>query len=103
MVAYLKTDACRSRFTSLYFGDEGAGDCGCCDNCLARKQKEFTAEEFAAIASAIRLQLAQKALTAEQLLTGLPAIKKEKAWKVLQFLQAEEQIAVSSEGLLQNK
>lgn len=103
MTTYLKTASCRSRFISQYFGDEEAKDCGICDNCLATKQKDFTTEEFVAIASAIRLHLQQKKLTAEQLVTELSSIKKEKTWKVLQFLQAERQIAVNSEGILQNK
>jgi ATP-dependent DNA helicase RecQ len=103
MVAYLKGTSCRSHFISRYFGDDAAEDCGVCDNCLARKQTEFTAGEFASIASAIKLHLAQKAVTAEQLVAGLSTIKREKAWKVLQFLQAEKQIAADSQGFLQNK
>ncbi|HEU4902006.1 MAG TPA: DEAD/DEAH box helicase [Flavisolibacter sp.] len=103
MVAYLKATSCRSRFISSYFGDEAAKDCGSCDNCLAKKQTEFTAGEFASIASAIKLHLAQKAVTAEQLVAALPAVKKEKTWKVLAFLQAEKQIAADSQGFLQNK
>jgi ATP-dependent DNA helicase RecQ len=103
MVTYLKAASCRSRFISLYFGDDHAQNCGICDNCLAKKGSDFTTEEFAAIASAIRLYLAQKKVTAEQLVADLSTIKKEKTWKVLRFLQAEKQITADSEGLLQNK
>lgn len=103
MVAYLKTNACRSAFIGSYFGDEAAKECGICDTCLSRKQRDFTAEEFASIASAIRLQLDQQPITTEQLLTALSSIKREKTWQVLQFLQSEKKIAVSSEGFLQNK
>lgn len=102
MVAYLKA-SCRSRFIAAYFGDEEAGNCGICDNCLAQKQHPFSAEEFASIASAIKRQLSQKPVTAEQLFCELPTIQKEKMWKVLQFLQAEKQVTANSEGLLQNK
>ncbi|HET7899494.1 MAG TPA: RecQ family zinc-binding domain-containing protein, partial [Flavisolibacter sp.] len=103
MLAYLKTASCRSAYISHYFGDEEAKDCGICDNCLARKQHQFSSEEFALIASAIQQQLAQQPVTAEQLMAALPAVKKEQTWKVLQFLQAERKIIVSREGLLQNK
>ena len=103
MVAYLKANACRSAFIGRYFGDEAATECGICDTCLSKKQRDFTAEEFASIASAIRLQLDQQPITTEQLLTALSSIKREKTWKVLQFLQSEKKIAVSSEGFLQNK
>lgn len=102
MVAFLQTKACRSYFISHYFGDEKAKECGICDNCLAKKQKDLTAEEFAAIASSIKLHLAQKAVTADQLMAALPSIQKEKTWKVLQFLQAEKQVSVGSSGILQN-
>jgi ATP-dependent DNA helicase RecQ len=103
MSEYLKTTSCRSHFISHYFGDEEAKQCGICDACLAKKQKDFTAEEFASIASAIKLYLSQKAVTAEQLVTELFTIKKEKTWEVLRFLQAEKQIAADSKGILQNK
>lgn len=103
MVAYLKTGSCRSAYIGRYFGDEAAAACGICDTCLAKKQQEFSTEEFASIASAIRLQLAQQPVTAEQLLASLSSIQREKTWKVLQFLQSEKQIAVSTEGVLQNK
>jgi ATP-dependent DNA helicase RecQ len=103
MVTYLRTDGCRSRFTSDYFGDNDAKNCGVCDNCLATKHHHFSPEEFAAIAETIRLHLAQKTVTAEQLIGDLAAIKKEKTWHVLQFLQAEKKITVTTEGFLKNK
>lgn len=103
MISYLKTTSCRSRFTSTYFGDKEARDCGICDNCLQKKQSSFPAEEFSAIAAAIKLQLTQQTVTAEQLVSQLSSIKKEKTWKVIQFLQAEKQITVDNQGILQNK
>ncbi|WP_121352575.1 RecQ family ATP-dependent DNA helicase [Flavisolibacter nicotianae] len=103
MVDYLKTGSCRSRFISTYFGDGAAADCGICDNCLSRRRAGMTTDEFTTIASAIKNHLAQKALTADELVAQLPANWKEKAWQVLQFLQAEKQVAVNSRGLLQNK
>ena len=103
MVAYLKATACRSLFISHYFGDEEASACGICDNCLAKKASDFSAEEFNAIAAAIKLHLVNKKVTAEQLVADLSAVKKEKTWQVLRFLQAEKQIAADGQGLLQNK
>lgn len=103
MVTYLKTSACRSQYIGHYFGDKEAKACGICDNCLAGKANEFSAEEFNAIAAAIKLHLAGRPVTAEQLVADLTSIKKEKTWKVLRFLQAERQIAADGQGLLQNK
>lgn len=102
MTAYLQASGCRSQYISRYFGDVAAKECGCCDNCLSRKHRLLTTEEFASIAATIRLHLSQKAQTAEELVAALP-VTKEKCWKVLQFLQAEQQIAADAKGLLQNK
>ncbi|NTS39620.1 RecQ family ATP-dependent DNA helicase [Flavisolibacter sp. BT320] len=103
MLAYLQEPSCRSRFISHYFGDMEAKPCGICDNCLAQKGVDFSAEEFNAIAAAIRQQLETKRRTAEELVADLSTIKKEKTWQVLRFLQAEKQIAADGKGLLQNK
>ncbi len=103
MVAYLQEPSCRSRFISHYFGDMEAKPCGICDNCLSQKGVDFSAEEFNAIAAAIRQQLETKRRTAEELVADLSTIKKEKTWQVLRFLQAEKQIATDGKGLLQNK
>ena len=41
MLEYLRLPGgCRSRFLAAYFGDEKAGDCGICDNCLRRKKSK---------------------------------------------------------------
>ncbi|MDQ3279277.1 MAG: RecQ family zinc-binding domain-containing protein, partial [Bacteroidota bacterium] len=103
MVAYLQTGACRSRYISQYFGDEEAAPCRICDNCLATKTSDFSAEEFKSIAEAIRLHLSGRQMTAEQLVTDLSTFKKENTWKVLRFLQAEKRIAADGQGMLQNK
>ncbi len=103
MTTYLQTDRCRSRFISHYFGDEEATDCGTCDTCIARRRQTFTTEEFTAIAEAIRQHLSHSPATAEQLVTHLPALKQEKTWQVLKFLQAEQQVSADSQGILRNK
>ena len=102
MINYLQQTACKSRFISQYFGDETASNCGICDTCLSRKRIDLSSEEFLQIANAIKAQLALKQVTADELLVTLPAIKKENAWKVLHFLQAEKKIAISASGLLHN-
>lgn len=102
MVTYLQTSSCRSRFISHYFGDDSAKECGICDVCINKKQVEISSEEFLHIANAIKAQLSQKHLTADELLVALPTIKKEAAWKVLRFLQAEKKITMATNGLLCN-
>jgi hypothetical protein len=41
-------------------------------------------------------------LTVEGLLHELKAVKKEKAWKVLQFLQSENKLTTDEKGFLVN-
>lgn len=104
MIAYANENSCRSHFISNYFGDESAKDCGTCDNCLRKKATELlSAEEFEKIAGLISQQLLQKQLTAPELLNEIRSIKKEKAWKVIEFMQAEDKIAADSKGLLRLK
>lgn len=103
MIEYVETPACRSKFISLYFGDETATDCGVCDNCVKRKNSTLSAEEFDKISSIILEQLSNHELSIQELLEKLPAIKKEKAWKVIEFLQAEKKIEPDSKGLLKLK
>jgi ATP-dependent DNA helicase RecQ len=46
MVSYAETDACRRRTMLDYFGDHGDADAAiCCDNCLARVEREIAASQ----------------------------------------------------------
>jgi len=100
MVAYIETTGCRSQFISTYFGDETAKDCGVCDNCLTKKRTQLSAEEFDKISSLIVAHVSQGQLTIEALLVKLTTIKKEKLWKVIEFLQAERKITLNEKGML---
>ncbi len=103
MIAYIRQANCRSHFISMYFGDEYSKDCAVCDNCLRKKDTTLSPEEFEKISALISQQLSQKQLTAPDLLNEIKHIKKEKAWKVLEFLQSEEKIEADSKGLLSLK
>jgi ATP-dependent DNA helicase RecQ len=103
MINYTKELNCRSHFISTYFGDRDAKECGICDNCLRKKATDLSAEEFEKISVIISNQLSQKQLTASELINEIRNIKKEKAWKVIEFLQAENKIEADSKGLLRMK
>jgi ATP-dependent DNA helicase RecQ len=100
IISYTRQCNCRSRFISIYFGDKEAKECGICDNCLIKKATELSPEEFEKISLIISNQLSQKKLTASELIHQIKTIKKEKAWKVIEFLQAEKKIEADSKGLL---
>jgi ATP-dependent DNA helicase RecQ len=94
---------CRSRFVAVYFGDGEAGACGICDNCLRKKSIELTKEEFDTLQHRIINIIKYESLAGNELLEKLNGFKKEKTWKVLEFLEAENKIEVDSAGRVRLK
>jgi ATP-dependent DNA helicase RecQ len=99
MIEYVneKVD-CRSRTIASYFGDHSVRNCGVCDNCLSQKTIHITREEFDMINHKIVDSVKRESMDARQLLQQLTGIKKEKAWKVINFLQAENKIELDKKG-----
>lgn len=102
MIGYIRTNGCRSRFIGHYFGEAKARDCGACDNCLQKNKKTLTPEEFEQISRFITGHLSRRPSTLPELLEA-GGFRKEKAWAVIEFLQLEEKIASTGEGLLHLK
>ena len=101
MIRYIElTDACRSSYIANYFGDANIKDCGVCDNCLAKKRKAISPEEFSKIEKYI-LEFSLKKISLDQLLASLKNISKEKIWAVLDFLQAEQVLMIDEQGFIQ--
>ncbi|MBS1918336.1 MAG: RecQ family ATP-dependent DNA helicase [Bacteroidetes bacterium] len=94
---------CRSQFIANYFGDENAKPCGICDNCLKQKNTDLSKEEFENIHQQIVQIITSNSIDATQLLQHLPNIKKEKAWKVINHLQAENILVVDKNGIVKTK
>ena len=100
MISFVKENAeCRSRMIGVYFGDMEIRDCGICDNCLSRKNNNLTNEEFQNIAKSILDQLSIHSLPAKELTKQWTGVKRENAWKVIEFLQSENKIIVDGKGL----
>lgn len=91
---------CRSQYIAAYFGDHKTKPCGICDNCLQQKNHGLSAIEFENIAQSIFTVIHQQPVQSEGLLQQLPGIKKEKLWKVLDFLQTENRIFIDKEGFV---
>lgn len=103
MIRYVMlTKDCRSRYIASYFGDGNLKDCGNCDNCLAKKRKTLSPEEFKQIETEIRSLLLPTA-SVPQLLGQLKKYSKEKIWTVLDFLQSEQLILIDEQGLIQKR
>ena len=100
MISYSGTNDCRRRLINLYFGDEEAGRCGICDNCLHAKSGELSAEEFNRFSALVFSKLETGNYSAAEMVGELRGLKKEKAWKIIEFLQAENKIVIDAQGRL---
>lgn len=104
MTRYLREKAeCRSRIIGNYFGDMNIRSCGICDNCLRLKTIPISKEEFDTIHQSIINTVKYEPLPARDLLVKLSRFKKEKTWKVMEFLQAENAIEMDKQGRVRLK
>ena len=101
MIRFISSETqCRSRMIGNYFGDASLKNCGVCDNCLKLKSVSINKEEFDNIHQTIVHTLELRSMRAKELVNALSHIKKEKAWKVIEFLQAENKIEMDTSGLV---
>ncbi len=104
IIRYVKeTDECRSHLIGNYFGDKNIKDCGICDNCIRKKPVSISKEEFDALHHRILNLVKYESLPGRELLSKLSGVKKEKAWKVIEFLQAENKIEMDKNGYVKLK
>ncbi|HKP31594.1 MAG TPA: RecQ family zinc-binding domain-containing protein, partial [Chitinophagaceae bacterium] len=91
------TKNCRASIIADYFGEKGSKPCNVCDNCLKKKSAALTETEFVDIHMRL-LKLLQRPLHSKDLIKNLYGIRKEKAWEVIDLLQAENKIEVDADG-----
>ncbi len=102
IVNYIKKETgCRSQMIAEYFSAASIKTCGICDNCIREKAIYLSINDFENITTRI-LQLTKAgAIPVKDVLAGLNGIKKEKVWKVIDYLQAEKKLMVNKEGEIQ--
>jgi ATP-dependent DNA helicase RecQ len=104
MVNYIHEGAeCRSNIIASYFGDVEVRNCGICDNCLRQKSIRLSKEEFDHINNRIVNSVRENSIQTKDLLEQLSGINKQKAWRVLSFLQAENKIEMDDAGWIRLK
>ncbi|MEI9810962.1 MAG: ATP-dependent DNA helicase RecQ [Bacteroidota bacterium] len=104
MIRFTKEESeCRSRIIGSYFGDKQIRSCGICDNCLRQKAITLSKEEFDFIHSQIQSITKKERLQIKDLMLKLNGVKKEKAWKVIEFLQAENKMEMETGGYIRLK
>ena len=100
MLKYLKeTKKCRSQIISNYFDAGFVKECGVCDNCLSKKNVALTDEEFKQIQGKIVMEIPEQGIAIKELLQHFRIVKKEKFWKVMQFLQDQKLVKIDQMGL----
>lgn len=101
MVEYVqKSLGCRSQHIALYFAAAKIKACGICDNCINEKALHISTEEFSAIADQILGLTTGHSIQVNNILATLRGIKKEKVWKVMNYLQAERKLQADKEGYI---
>jgi ATP-dependent DNA helicase RecQ len=102
MLSYVKLEkSCRGQFIGKYFGDTSMKNCGLCDNCLRQKNTLLTEEEFSKIEQQIYTHISSQKSNVNDLLFQLKTIKKDKVWKVINYLQSERKIMLDESGSIQ--
>ena len=92
------TISCRSQIIGNYFNDLAIKPCGICDNCINLKSLRISKEEFEQITQYIFEWTKKQSTGIKELLESSKQFKKEKIWKVIDYLQSEAKITVSREG-----
>ncbi len=91
---------CRSVLIGHYFNDNSLTNCGICDNCINNKTTQISNEEFKTIAAELTEALQQNSFPANTIESEFRKYNKEKLWKVIHFLQAENIITTNKHGEL---
>lgn len=94
----INTISCRSQIIGNYFNDLAIKPCGICDNCINLKSLSISKEEFEQITQYIFEWTKKHSTGIKELLESSKQFKKEKIWKVIDYLQSEAKITVSREG-----
>jgi ATP-dependent DNA helicase RecQ len=95
------TAKCRSQAIAAYFGSPPVKACGVCDNCINQKALFISQEEFDSIATRIT-EGAAAGTTINGMLALAGKTGREKFWKVMNFLLAEEKISISADGSIKS-
>ena len=104
MIGYIKDEhSCRSKMIATYFNDVKVKRCGVCDNCLREKNISITKEEFEKIRQGIENLIASQPVNPKQLIREMPGFKQNKILKILHFLQEENIVSFTEDGLIKIK
>lgn len=104
MTGYLHdTTHCREALLAAYFAAPTQKNCGICDNCINNHLTNLPEAAFRKIAQDIFDLLDAGPMDIKILVKHLSNTKQKDVWQVIQFLQAEEKLQQSAEGMIQKR
>ena len=104
MIRYTQnTSRCRSEMIAVYFNDKTTRRCGICDNCIRDKNILISKEEFEAISEEVLNTVKTTPADLPMMYQKLSGFKHNKILKVITWLQSENKIRISKEGLIREK
>jgi len=104
MMGYIKNEhSCRSKMIATYFNDVKIKRCGLCDNCLREKNIAINKEEFEKIREGIENLIASQPVNSKKLIREMPDFNQNKILKILHFLQEENIVSITQDGLIKTK
>lgn len=99
MAGYVRdTTSCRSILLGNYFNDKKIQPCGICDNCINNKVDILGDEEFRQISDGIIDFLQKGPRSVESIESEFKKYKKQRLWKVINFLRAENIVITDAKG-----
>lgn len=99
MTGYVNDDkTCRSVQIGRYFSDPDSVACMVCDNCLNNKTSSLSEKEFSIISDQLMHTLLKGQLHINDIENVFKGQKREKLWKVLDFLRSENKIDTDKDG-----
>jgi len=100
ILAFVQTKKCRSVAIAEYFGEQGAENCGICDNCVKKEKEKLSPAEFEAIYQKLRNGTRSQSVTAIDLFDLFADIHSEHLQKVIDFMQAENKLVIDEDGIV---
>lgn len=102
MLDYVETsDVCRSRLLLAYFNEDNAKDCGVCDVCLQKKQKNIRAKEIEQIEQKVLQYVSTHSTTqVEDILHYIPDYEAKIVIQVIRKLSDEKALILSGNKIM---
>ena len=92
---------CRSKMLLHYFGEKDAKDCGKCDVCLDKKQKEMRSSDMDRLIQTVLTQLEGKEMTLDEIIAATD-YPESRLMEALRFLSDNRQIEIKENKIRKN-